>query len=86
MNRREFLCRSALAGAGALAGGWATASVPAPARAGDFAWGVLLHLGFNMWNDWSPSGTYPTSPEEDLKMFPTVEKRENGSVTGHYRD
>ena len=86
MNRREFLCRSALAGAGALVSGWATASVPAPARAGDFAWGVLLHLGFNMWDDWSPSGTYPTSPEEDLKMFPTVEKRKNGSVKGHYRD
>ena len=86
MNRREFLRTSALAGAGAMLGGCATSSTTAPAIAGDFAWGVLLHLGFNMWNDWTPTGKYPTSAEEDAKMFPTITKRKNGSVMGHYRD
>jgi ABC-type polar amino acid transport system ATPase subunit len=66
MNRREFIKAASLAGAGAVAGGCLTSrnKLCAPALAGDFAWGALLHLGCNMWGDWTPRGKYPQTKEE----------------------
>ena len=62
-DRRDFLKAAALAGAGMTMGG--CLSEKAPALAGDFAWGALLHLGSNMWSDWTPDGRYVRSLEEE---------------------
>ena len=68
-TRREFLKDGMMAAAGASLAGCATgSSARAPALAGDFAWGALLHLGCNMWRDWTPDGVYPKSREEELRM------------------
>ena len=67
MERREFLKAAAFAGAGAIVGGCAT-DARAPAIAGDFMWGVLLHLGSNMWGDWTPAGKYPKSLEDEANI------------------
>lgn len=88
INRRAFLSQTALAGACAAAGGCQglTGGGRAPALAGDFAWGVLLHLGCNMWRDWVPGEKYPESAEEEARMFPNVKPRKNGSYPGCYRE
>lgn len=58
-----------MAAAGASLAGCATgSSARAPALAGDFAWGALLHLGCNMWRDWTPDGVYPKSLAEEERM------------------
>lgn len=68
-TRREFLKNGMFAAAGASLAGCATGgAAKAPALAGDFAWGVLLHLGSNMWRDWVPGETYPASAEEEARM------------------
>ena len=68
-TRREFLTNGMLAAAGASLAGCATGgAAKAPALAGDFAWGALLHLGSNMWRDWVPGEAYPTSAEEEARM------------------
>ena len=37
----------------------------------DFVWGVLLHLGTNMWHDWNRDLVgIPSSLEEERKMYP----------------
>jgi len=87
-NRREFIQRATMAGAAVMAGGCRGLMTggSAPALAGDFAWGVLLHLGSNMWSDWTPSGKYPTSREEEARMFPDRKPRKNGSMPCIMRD
>ena len=82
MTRREFMRNTALAGAGAMFGGCAGfgGSGAAPAIAGDFVWGALLHLGFNMWLDWSFDGKYPKTPEEAAKVAEPPKFRKNGSL------
>lgn len=87
-GRREFIFNAAMAGAGAMLGGCRSMSTAgtAPALAGDFAWGVLLHLGSNMWGDWTPDGKYPTSIVEEREMFPNPKPRKNGSYPGVVRD
>ena len=68
-TRREFLTNGMLAAAGATLAGCATrGAAKAPALAGDFAWGALLHLGSNMWRDWTPEGVYPKSLAEEEQM------------------
>lgn len=91
-NRRGFIRDAALAGAGALVGGCAgtRARDCAPALAGNFAWGALLHLGYNMWGDWTPRGKYPQTKEEADALMgePTFTKaglwsnRKNGNYFG----
>ena len=80
MTRREFMQQAAFAGAGAMIGGCGTFGDRAPAIAGDFAWGALLHLGFNMWGDWTFDGKYPRTPEEAAKTAKPPEFRKNGSL------
>ena len=68
-TRRDFIGNGLLAAAGAAVSGCATRSLAkAPALAGDFAWGALLHLGTNMWRDWTPDGVYPKSSEEEARF------------------
>ena len=90
MNRRDFIRNSVLAGACAAVGGciggrWGGT---APALAGDFAWGCLLHVGTNMWGDWTFDGRKnPASPEAERKMFPDQKLTAKGvlpSVTRGY--
>jgi len=58
-----------MAGAGCLAAGCVSSTATrAPALAGDFVWGALLHLGSNMWRDWIPGERYPQSAEEEAKL------------------
>ena len=79
-TRREFIWQTAFVGAGAVIGGCASVgATKAPALAGDFAVGALLHLGCNMWGDWTYDGHYPASAEEEAKMFPNPKLRKNGS-------
>ena len=66
-TRRDFIVGGACAAGAALAG-CRTGQSAAPALAGDFAWGALLHLGSNMWKDWTPDGIYPKSAEEEAKL------------------
>ena len=66
-TRRDFIVGGACAAGAALAG-CRTGQAAAPALAGDFAWGALLHLGSNMWKDWTPDGIYPKSAEEEAKL------------------
>ena len=41
------------------------------AEKSDFVWGVLLHLGTNMWHDWNRDLVgIPSSLEEERKMYP----------------
>ena len=71
-SRREFM--QLLAGAGGcamLSGCLSGSAAKAPAIAGDFAWGALLHLGSNMWGDWKPDlKGVPSSAEEERRMYP----------------
>ena len=87
-NRRDFIKQAAFAGLGTVAGGCMNfgSGGRAPAIAGDFGWGVLLHLGSNMWGDWAPDGNYPSSREEERKMFPNPKPRENGSYPNVVRN
>ena len=85
-GRREFVVQAAAAVAGMALGGCRGVRGTAPALAGDFAWGVLLHLGSNMWGDWTPDGKYPTSAEEERRMFPDPKPRKNGSYKCVVRD
>lgn len=74
IDRRTFIGMAAGAGAG-LVTGCGTPSVKAPAIAGEMAWGMLLHLGTNMWSegtaDWS---SLPRSLEEEIRMYPEKQK------------
>jgi hypothetical protein len=87
-NRREFIKQAAFAGAGAVAGGCMNlgSGGKAPALTDNFGWGVLLHLGSNMWGDWTPDGKYPSSREEERKMFPNPQPRKNGSYPNVVRN
>ena len=66
LSRRGFIGGAGALGALAMSG-CATAAGRAPALAGDFAWGALLHLGSNMWRDWVPGERYVTSREEEAQ-------------------
>ncbi len=68
-TRRDFLGTAALA-AGGLLGGCATGKAT-PARP-DFAWGALLHLGSNMWDDYiiGPSDWAKSAEEEKRRPNP----------------
>lgn len=69
-TRREFLKAGFSAATGAVMTGCVTRHVArAQALAGDCAWGALLHLGSNMWKDWSPDGKYPRSFAEERQMI-----------------
>lgn len=72
LNRRDclkgILGSTFVTAAGATLTGCVTQGVArAPALAGDFLWGALLHLGNNMWMDWTPDGIYPKSFEEEAQ-------------------
>ena len=77
MERREFMKLLVGAGGCAMAGGcFSPAAAKVPALAGDFAWGVLLHLGSNMWGDWKPDpAAVPVSAEEERRLFPDLSQR-----------
>ena len=69
-SRKEFL--AGLGGTIALGAVGCSTHVPirTPALAGDMAWGMLLHVGRNMWGevlDWKKP---PHSPEEERLMYP----------------
>ena len=49
MTRREFIAKTGFAAAGALSG--CAAPQLAHTKTSDRIWGVLLHLGNNMWSD-----------------------------------
>lgn len=86
-NRRDFLKMAACAGGGALFGGCATKAVNAPAIAGDMAFGVLLHLGCNMWGDWThDQSRIPSSYEEDKKMYPDEKLNKFGIIPHRVRN
>ena len=67
-TRRDFLNEGLLATAGLAVGGCASAPARAPAIAGDFAWGALLHLGTNIAGDWVPGVRNPQSAEEEAEL------------------
>lgn len=86
-NRRDFLKMAACAGGGALFGGCATKVANAPAIAGDMAFGVLLHLGCNMWGDWThDQSRIPSSYEEDKKMYPDEKLNKYGIIPHRVRN
>ena len=63
-TRRSFLKNGLMAAAGTtLPGRRALAG-----EKGDLDWGALLHLGSNMWRDWTPEGIYPKSTEEEAAL------------------
>lgn len=46
---------------------------------GSMAYGALLHLGCNMWGDWTHDASrIPNSPEEEAKMFPDRKLNRHG--------
>lgn len=68
-TRRDFIKTGACAaGAAALAGCMSDRIAAKPVAGNAFSWGALLHLGSNMWSDWSPDGKYPASAEEEAQM------------------
>ena len=73
MDRREFMRLFAGAGGCAMVSGCLSGpAAKAPAIAGDFAWGALLHLGSNMWGDWKPDlKGVPSSAEEERRHYPS---------------
>lgn len=90
MDRREFIKAASLAGAGVIASGCSTSrnTANAPALAGNFAWGALLHLGCNMWGDWTPRGKYPQTKEEAEALMGEATFTKNGlwknRISGNY--
>ena len=87
-GRREFIELLAGAVGGIVAGG--CVSVPcgtAPALAGDFVWGALLHLGSNMWGDWDPDlKGIPSSLEDERRMFPDMKLNKHGVLPDKARN
>ena len=71
-----------------MAGGCMTAApAKAPAIAGDFAWGALLHLGANMWGDWKPDlKGVPSSLEEEQRMYPDTKLNKHGVLPSRARN
>lgn len=69
LGRREFIGTAAMA-AGGLVAGCATAAKPRPPV--PFAWSALLHLGFNMWDDFpdDPDGLARSEAEEKARPNP----------------
>ncbi len=88
IDRRGFLELMAGAGGCFAAGGCLSgAAVKAPAIAGDFAWGALLHLGSNMWGDWKPDlAGVPGSAEEERKMYPDQKLNKFGVLPSRARN
>ena len=88
MERREFMKLLVGAGGCAMAGGcFSPAAAKVPALAGDFAWGVLLHLGSNMWGDWKPDpAAVPVSAEEERRLFPDRKLTKHGVLPSLVRD
>ena len=86
MNRREFLGNAVLVGAGTVIGGCVGGRTTA--LAGDFAWGCLLHVGANMWGDWTFDGKrIPVSPEDERVKWPDLKLSAKGvlpSITRGY--
>ena len=80
IDRREFVSMTA---AGALVGCGSMDRTPcAENLAGDFVWGALLHLGSNMWGDWSPDvSKLPSSRDEETAMHPGRTLNEHGVLT-----
>ncbi|MBE6397243.1 MAG: twin-arginine translocation signal domain-containing protein [Lentisphaerae bacterium] len=78
-NRREFIKMATFAGGAAALGGCASPISGAPVIAGDKAFGVLLHLGVNMWGDWTPDQSkIPASAEALAKMYPDDKLDDHG--------
>lgn len=85
-NRRDFLKMATLAGGAVAVGGCVTRASKAPAIAGSMAYGVLLHLGNNMWGDWTPDqSNIPASPAEETKMFPDQKLNKHGILPHRVR-
>ena len=68
-TRREFLGTAAMA-AGGMLGGCATGAGAGLAKLPDFAWGALLHLGSNMWDDFDTGPDDWAKSEEEEKLRP----------------
>ena len=47
----------------------------------DMIWGMLLHLGGNMWGEWEEG--LPKSPEEARKRWPNDKLDSHGLMPGH---
>ena len=89
VSRRDFIGGVAGLSAAGLVGGCASARMPAPAIAGDMAWGMLLHLGGNMWGgSVTPEmlKTCPHSAEEERRMFPDDKLTQYGTMPSHVRN
>lgn len=86
-KRRDFLKMAACAGGSAIFGGCATKAVSAPAIAGDMAFGVLLHLGCNMWGDWThDQSRIPSSREEERRMQLDEKLNKRGAMPHRVRN
>ena len=87
-SRREFMRLFAGASGYAMMSGGLSGSVAkAPAIAGDFAWGALLHLGSNMWGDWKPDlKGVPGSAEEERRMYPDQKLNKHGVLPSRARN
>ena len=68
-TRREFLGTAAMA-AGGMLGGCATGGLAGSAKLPNFAWGALLHLGSNMWDDFDTGPDDWAKSEEEEKLRP----------------
>lgn len=67
-TRREFLSAGACAAGAALAGCVSRRHCVMTPKI-DFSWGALMHLGSNMWSDWYADGKYPSSLQEEERMY-----------------
>ena len=86
-GRRGFIGMMAGAGGFAMSGCLSSATAKAPAIAGDFVWGALLHLGSNMWGDWKPDlAGLPSSAEEERRMWPDQKLNSNGVLPSRARN
>lgn len=67
-TRRDFIGGFGAAGAASLLEGCGTRLPPERLSGGGLCWGALVHLGTNMWEDWTPDGVYPRSLEEERRF------------------
>lgn len=67
MTRKNFI--GGLGAALAFSGCRSAGLNAGPRRDGSkLNWGTLVHLGTNMWKDWTPEGTYPKSLAEEERF------------------
>ncbi|MBR4171061.1 MAG: hypothetical protein IKR48_05370 [Kiritimatiellae bacterium] len=87
MDRRGFMKLMTWTGGAWMGASLTGMAAKAPAIAGDFAWGALLHLGSNMWGDWKPDlAGVPSSAEEEEKMYPNQKPGKHGVLPSRARN